>query len=37
MERMVEKAEELLKAAKLCYDNRLYNSAVNRAYYSWNN
>jgi uncharacterized protein (UPF0332 family) len=30
---MVEKAEEFLKAAKLCYDSKLYNSSVNRAYY----
>jgi uncharacterized protein (UPF0332 family) len=31
---LIEKAQESLKAAELCFGERLYNSASNRAYYA---
>jgi uncharacterized protein (UPF0332 family) len=30
----IEKAQESLRAAELCYQEKLYNSAANRAYYA---
>ena len=30
----LEKAKESLQAAELCYDQKLYNSVANRAYYA---
>ncbi len=30
----MEKAEENLAAAKICFQNRLYNACANRAYYA---
>lgn len=30
----IEKARESLRSAQICFDDRLYNSTVNRAYYA---
>jgi uncharacterized protein (UPF0332 family) len=31
---LIEKAQESLRAAELCYTEKLYNSTANRAYYA---
>ncbi len=31
---LMEKAEENLAAAKICFQNRLYNACANRAHYA---